>query len=446
MTRPYRAALVAIAIVVAFLAVSLPPAGADVSFINSQRAGAGRPPVADSSGLAGMAARHSSQMAAQGSLFHTSGLLSAVTSILPSAMSAGENVGVGSSLAEVNNAFMASATHRANILGDYNYAGVGVYTGSDGRVWVTQVFAKADGAVAAAPRTTVTVAPRTATAPRASRSTSTRSVIRPALVTGPTLPPLPVRVGAAAVPFSTTGVLQFGSDGGVFADGDDALFAGSAANLPRNAPVVGGAATKSARGYLLFGSDGGVFSFGDAPHFGSLAGQQLAAPVVGGMVNATGDGYWLVARDGGVFAFGSAVYAGGAAEHAPSAPIVGGAASPIGDGYWLVGADGAVYSFGDAPFFGSLVGQWHTSPIAAIVPTTSGTGYWLVGTDGAVYPFGAATWLGGLEHQPVGSSIVGLVPALSGRGYRLVAADGMTTSFGDVGSLTPDPLPARGVG
>jgi uncharacterized protein YkwD len=53
---------------------------------------------------------------------------------------AGENVGVGDSLDDLEDAFMASAVHRHNILArTYDHAAVGVVI-EDGRVWVTVVF------------------------------------------------------------------------------------------------------------------------------------------------------------------------------------------------------------------------------------------------------------------------------------------------------------------
>jgi uncharacterized protein YkwD len=69
-------------------------------------------------------------------------------SSLPSGVSTcwstlGENVGYGSSISAVENAFMASSPHRANLLnGAFAYAGTGVaYRGS--RVFVVQVFMQA---------------------------------------------------------------------------------------------------------------------------------------------------------------------------------------------------------------------------------------------------------------------------------------------------------------
>lgn len=55
--------------------------------------------------------------------------------------SVGENVGVGSSVAAVQRAFMASSPHRANILsGTFREVGIGVSRGSDGRYYVDEVF------------------------------------------------------------------------------------------------------------------------------------------------------------------------------------------------------------------------------------------------------------------------------------------------------------------
>ena len=51
----------------------------------------------------------------------------------------GENVGYAWSLEQVQNAFMNSAPHRANILDwTYNKVGTGVTYGWDGRIWVVQ--------------------------------------------------------------------------------------------------------------------------------------------------------------------------------------------------------------------------------------------------------------------------------------------------------------------
>ena len=53
----------------------------------------------------------------------------------------GENVGVGSSVDSLHDAFMNSPAHKANILyNTFRYVGVGVLQ-KDGRMWVTVIFA-----------------------------------------------------------------------------------------------------------------------------------------------------------------------------------------------------------------------------------------------------------------------------------------------------------------
>jgi uncharacterized protein YkwD len=86
------------------------------------------------------ATRHSGEMADAGRIFHSSEdeLRQALAGVDWSY--AGENVGVGSSLENLQGAFMASPDHRANVLRrPYDHAAVGVVVARD-RVWVTVVF------------------------------------------------------------------------------------------------------------------------------------------------------------------------------------------------------------------------------------------------------------------------------------------------------------------
>ena len=58
---------------------------------------------------------------------------------------AGENVGYAPSALRVHNALVASPGHRANMLDSrFNAVGIGFVNGPDGRVWVTQNFARYD--------------------------------------------------------------------------------------------------------------------------------------------------------------------------------------------------------------------------------------------------------------------------------------------------------------
>ena len=197
-------------------------------------------------------------------------------------------------------------------------------------------------------------------------------------------------VGIASTP-TGRGYWLAGSDGGVFTAGD-AVFRGSAGNLPLARPIVGIASTRTGRGYWLVASDGGVFAFGDAQFHGSTGNIHLNQPVVGITPTATGRGYWLVASDGGVFAFGDAQFHGSTGNIRLNQPVVSIARSAGGHGYYLTAYDGGVFAFGDARFRGA-VGHAIFWPVVGMV-VAPGTGYWLVAADGTVYRFGGAPRLG----------------------------------------------------
>lgn len=430
-------ALVAAGLVIVLVAS---PALADVSFINGRRAAAGLSPVSDSGGLASLARAHSAAMASRDGLFHSGNLAAKIATVVPGWQGVGENVGVGESVASVNAMFMQSATHRANILGNFNLAGVGVVTGPDGRVWVTQMFARApSGGAAPAP----TVAPRVArtpapapsgaepatprvSAPRVSRSEPTVRVAR--------APAAPVEAPKAVGGFASAshGYRIVAADGGVFTYGD-ATFAGSAADIRMQESVVGGAPTSTGAGYVLFGDGGGVFAFGDAGFHGSAADIDLNAPVVGGAVTPSGQGYLLFSADGGALTFGDATYEGGAVGSPINAAIVGGARTPSGRGYWLVGADGGVYAFGDAPYLGSAAElERLAGPVVSITATPSGRGYWLAAADGGVFAFGDADFAGSAADTDLPVPVEGLIQAPGAKGYWLVRADREVLPYGVV--------------
>ena len=88
--------------------------------------------------LSRYAVRHSRAMADEGELFHSRDLAEVLEGRDWSM--GGENVGVGSSLDDLQAAFMASKVHRSNILKrGYDHAAVGVVE-SDGNFWVTVIF------------------------------------------------------------------------------------------------------------------------------------------------------------------------------------------------------------------------------------------------------------------------------------------------------------------
>ena len=112
-----------------------------VSLINSTRANNGLGSLQVDGGLQSHARNHTQAMIDNGGIFHSSsGELSAAAGSGWSRV--GENVGKGQSPSSLHQAFMNSSGHAANILGDYNYVGVGTGTGSDGALYVTVVFMK----------------------------------------------------------------------------------------------------------------------------------------------------------------------------------------------------------------------------------------------------------------------------------------------------------------
>jgi hypothetical protein len=107
--------------------------------------------------LNAIAQAHAESMASQGRIFHNASY--------PSGAGAwfayGENVGYATSVDSVEKAFMASSTHRANILSPvYTHVGVGVATWSGG-VMAVEDFLARPGAAAPAP-----VRPRAVSPPK----------------------------------------------------------------------------------------------------------------------------------------------------------------------------------------------------------------------------------------------------------------------------------------
>ena len=143
-----------------FVALSLlafaPIASADadsetefLSKINSTRASHGLDALQLDDGLRSYARSHTEDMAAAGEIYHSSGEeLKAAAG--PGWSGIAENVGKGQSPASLHNAFMASPGHKRNILGDYNYVGIGTDT-RGGSLYVTVVFVGRDDSTADSP-------------------------------------------------------------------------------------------------------------------------------------------------------------------------------------------------------------------------------------------------------------------------------------------------------
>lgn len=178
--------------------------GEFVALINQSRQAAGLAPLAVSNALVAGARAHTAEMIPTGTIFHsTSAQLSAVTTgwaVL------GENVGKGPNPSVLHQAFMASPTHKANILGGYDHVGVGVGHDAEGRIYVTVMFMKTAAApapttttTAAAPATTTTTAPPPAAPPVETPATTADSASEP-VDENPTRPSAPAVEREEAAP------------------------------------------------------------------------------------------------------------------------------------------------------------------------------------------------------------------------------------------------------
>jgi uncharacterized protein YkwD len=111
-----------------------------VALTNSDRARHDRHALRFNGRLSRYAKAHSQAMADAGYLFHSTGdqLLAALDGY--NWQLGGENIGVGTTLEGLEQAFMASAPHRQNLLRRiYQRAAVGIVR-EDGRTWITVIF------------------------------------------------------------------------------------------------------------------------------------------------------------------------------------------------------------------------------------------------------------------------------------------------------------------
>lgn len=114
---------------------------------NQFRASAGLAPLRMQPNMVDLAANWNHHMVATyGRLVHNSNLAVQVAAVFPDWQGTAENIGYGSSVAQVQQAFLNSELHRRNILGDYNYVGISTLRDGGGRLWVTIDFLKLDRA------------------------------------------------------------------------------------------------------------------------------------------------------------------------------------------------------------------------------------------------------------------------------------------------------------
>lgn len=116
-----------------------------VKAINAERTGRGFPPLTEDGRLDVIAQDWAGVMAANRTLDHGD-FESRITHIYPTTPDA-ENIASGqATVAQVVAAWMRSAPHRANILGEFNRVGVGFARSEDGMTyWCVDFDSKLDG-------------------------------------------------------------------------------------------------------------------------------------------------------------------------------------------------------------------------------------------------------------------------------------------------------------
>ncbi len=153
--RTRRAGLAAVALVVATLtagcfsgqdsARGVSPSGVSreiFELVNADRAANGLPALAWNDKLGGLAQGWSEHMASTGTFAHSDLNATIRSPEFSEFRRLGENIlegGCNMTAAEMEQAWMNSPGHRANILGDFNVIGVGVVC-ANGRIWATQNF------------------------------------------------------------------------------------------------------------------------------------------------------------------------------------------------------------------------------------------------------------------------------------------------------------------
>ncbi len=151
--------------------------GGFLAKINASRTTSGLAPLDVDGGLRNYARVHTQDMMDAGNIYHsTSAELKAAGGTGWSKL--GENVGRGGTVDSLHTAFMNSAGHKANILGDYNYAGIGTGT-LEGVLYVTVVFKKDGGTIIAPAATTTTTTTTLLTTTTTPSTTTTTLVVVP---------------------------------------------------------------------------------------------------------------------------------------------------------------------------------------------------------------------------------------------------------------------------
>ena len=166
--------------------------------INSLRASVGVGPLAMDANLTGVARNWSAQMSGGTGLAHNPNLRSIIDGITSTWRKLGENVGWGTSVAQLHDALVNSPHHYANLVDpDFRVVGIGVIV-KGAEMWVTEDFlAGPTGGSTPTPTTTPVAKPRptTTTVPKPA-PVRARPVVVPTALPAPTpaVTPPPVRL------------------------------------------------------------------------------------------------------------------------------------------------------------------------------------------------------------------------------------------------------------
>ncbi len=205
-------------VVVALLALVGGPLGRDAAWAgpvqdltamtNADRVAKKLRALSTAEDLGRFAQQRAEEMARSGKLAHTVGLGTKITGW----QRLGENVGRGPTLQEIQTAFMASPSHRENIL-DAGFTQIGVGVTSDGKdyLYVAVIFRLPSGAAAAPtpaptspPTTRASAAPRPKPKPTTTTQAPTTTTQAPTTTTTAAPPPPPVEVVAPVESTTTT--------------------------------------------------------------------------------------------------------------------------------------------------------------------------------------------------------------------------------------------------
>ncbi|MFP5328340.1 MAG: CAP domain-containing protein [Acidimicrobiia bacterium] len=150
-----------------------------VAKINQLRAEKGLRPLAVDGELTTIGRRWAGKMAAAGQISHNKNFPNEVTQDWEKL---GENVGVGSNVDELHDAFVKSPAHFRNLVDkDFTHIGVGVVYTEDGSLYTSHQFMKLRASAPPPPPrvSTPTTRPRVTTGPAATNPPATTPVTRP---------------------------------------------------------------------------------------------------------------------------------------------------------------------------------------------------------------------------------------------------------------------------